>query len=109
MLVTLIAYLLYYLLVPTAIYFAFYYTRWHFAKPEFKGKRVLITGACSGIGEQLAKHFTVMGAAKVWLVSNRREELKRVAGLCQELAKKHGTTVETNCCTLDLNEEAKCL
>ncbi len=47
----------------------------------FKGKVVWITGASSGIGEALAKHFARTGSRLI-LSARRQDELKRVAGLC---------------------------
>src|SRR4029077_2254828 len=47
----------------------------------FRGKVVWITGASSGIGEALARHFAQAGSRLI-LSSRRKEELERVAGTC---------------------------
>lgn len=45
-----------FIVLALTAYFAYRYYRWNFAAPsEFYGKTVLITGASSGIGEELAK------------------------------------------------------
>jgi short-subunit dehydrogenase len=48
---------------------------------DFKGRRVWITGASSGIGEALAVAFHEAGA-KLILSARRADELKRVQTLC---------------------------
>lgn len=50
-------------------------------KPEFKGKLVWITGASSGIGEELTKRFASLGATVI-LSSRNEKELNRVKNLC---------------------------
>src|ERR1700674_5673892 len=49
----------------------------------FLGKVVWITGASSGIGEALARHFAHAGSRLI-LSSRRREELERVAKTCSD-------------------------
>ena len=51
------------------------------ASSVFRGKVVWITGASSGIGESLARHFANTGARLI-LSSRRKEELDRVAKAC---------------------------
>jgi dehydrogenase/reductase SDR family protein 7B len=48
---------------------------------SFRGKVVWITGASSGIGEALARHFAHAGSRLI-LSSRREDELKRVARIC---------------------------
>jgi short-subunit dehydrogenase len=48
---------------------------------DFKGRRIWITGASSGIGEALAVAFHQAGA-KLILSARREDELKRVQSLC---------------------------
>src|SRR5437899_2806693 len=48
------------------------------AHAYFRGKSVLVSGATSGIGEELAMHLAVSGA-KLTLVARRADELGRVA------------------------------
>jgi len=43
---------------------------------------VVVTGASSGIGEQLAKDFVALGAAKVVIAARRVDELERVKREC---------------------------
>jgi len=59
------------------------------AYPRLKGKRVLITGASSGIGEACARHFAHCGSDLV-LGARRAEKL---AALKKELEEKHGVTI----------------
>ncbi|MEW5741651.1 MAG: SDR family NAD(P)-dependent oxidoreductase [Myxococcota bacterium] len=56
----------------------------------------LVTGACSGIGKELARQLAALGYALV-LVSNRAAELQAVA---DELAEAHG--VKTHAVSMDL-------
>ncbi|XP_077150707.1 hydroxysteroid 11-beta-dehydrogenase 1-like protein A [Ranitomeya variabilis] len=49
-----------------------------------KGKRVLVTGSSSGIGEQIAYRFSEMGA-HVMLTARRAKQLQEVAKKCLEL------------------------
>lgn len=54
-----------------------------------KGKRVLITGASSGIGEACARRFAESGA-DLFLVARRED---RLAGMKKSLADTHGSDV----------------
>ena len=47
------------------------------------GKRVLITGASSGIGEQLAYEYARHGAS-VFITARREERMKQVRGILSE-------------------------
>ncbi|XP_062446092.1 hydroxysteroid 11-beta-dehydrogenase 1-like protein B [Rhea pennata] len=49
-----------------------------------RGKRVLVTGSSTGIGEQIAYEFSRLGA-HVILTARREEQLKQVAKKCQAL------------------------
>ena len=44
---------------------------------DIRNKRVLVTGASGGIGEQIAYHYAQLGA-KVLITARREAELKRV-------------------------------
>jgi FlaA1/EpsC-like NDP-sugar epimerase len=70
------------LLSVFAIYQAFHYNKWKSVKPNFSGKTILITGASSGIGENLALQFTAAGAKKLVLAARRISELERVKSAC---------------------------
>jgi dehydrogenase/reductase SDR family member 7B len=98
-----------YLLGSILTYHLLYALYWQCTRPNFRGKRVLITGASSGIGEALAKRIAELGAVKLWLVSRRKDQLERVAKICQEAAKAAGHKCETGVRTLDLNEKDSCL
>ncbi|XP_064633975.1 hydroxysteroid 11-beta-dehydrogenase 1-like protein B [Lineus longissimus] len=52
-----------------------------------RGKRVLVTGASTGIGEQLAYQYAGMGA-KVMVTARREDVLKKVVAKCKEISGK---------------------
>ncbi|CAC5401755.1 HSD11B1 [Mytilus coruscus] len=54
-----------------------------------KGKRVLITGASAGIGEQMAYHYAKMGA-NVIVTARREQKLQEVVARCKELGRPDG-------------------
>jgi short-subunit dehydrogenase len=66
--------------------------------PDLKGKRALVTGASSGLGDAFARKLAAAGADLV--VTARREE--RLSSLKKELEEKHGVTVDI--IPLDLSE-----
>lgn len=73
-----------YLLVLFAIYHLIKRIHWdYFVKPSFDGKVVFITGASSGIGEELAKQFVKLNAKTVIIAARRVAELERVKKECQ--------------------------
>lgn len=49
-----------------------------------KGKRIVITGASTGIGEQMAYHFAKMGA-NILVTARREHALQQVVGRCKEI------------------------
>ncbi|XP_053403022.1 hydroxysteroid 11-beta-dehydrogenase 1-like protein [Mercenaria mercenaria] len=54
-----------------------------FNPAELKGKRVFITGASTGIGEQLAYQFSKIGASVV-ITARRENKLKEVTEQCRK-------------------------
>ena len=54
---------------------------------DFTGKVVLVTGSSSGIGEGIAKLFSVLGA-NVVVTGRKEDQVKRVAQEVQELSPK---------------------
>ncbi|XP_050396363.1 hydroxysteroid 11-beta-dehydrogenase 1-like protein [Patella vulgata] len=60
-----------------------------FDPDNLKGKRVLITGASAGIGEQIAYHYAAFGA-KLMITSRRENVLQEVISNCRERGAKDG-------------------
>jgi short-subunit dehydrogenase len=54
------------------------------AKPDFRDQRIIITGASSGIGRELAHQLAALGA-RLALAARREQELRMVANECQEM------------------------
>jgi len=65
-------------------------------KSKFNNKRIWITGASSGIGEEIAKQLYSHGA-KVILSGRRGDELYRVRQLCLDLADCDIRTDDNSC------------
>ncbi len=66
---------------------------WYNARPRLAGippyrERVVILGASSGTGEQLALEYAARGCRQLVLVGRREEHLLRVKEKCKEAAKK---------------------
>ena len=82
-------YLLQLLVCLYLLQWALYQLYWHLlCQPTFAGKSVFITGASSGIGEELAKRFVGLGAKVVVLSARRVKELERVKEECERLMPK---------------------
>ncbi|MEE6493435.1 hypothetical protein FKM82_016831 [Ascaphus truei] len=64
--------------------FYFYSGRDVFEPAMLKGKRVLVTGASSGIGEQMAYHLAYMGS-HIMITARTEEKLKKVVTKCLQL------------------------
>ncbi|XP_006118820.1 11-beta-hydroxysteroid dehydrogenase 1 [Pelodiscus sinensis] len=64
-----------------AVYF---YSKEDFKPEMLRGKRVIITGASSGIGEQMAYHLAQMGA-HVLVTARTEAKLQKVVAQCLEL------------------------
>jgi len=61
----------------------------NFAKcePRYDGKTVLVTGASSGIGEQLAIDFIAKGAEKVIIAARSTDKLEKIKRECSDPSK----------------------
>ena len=94
-----------YLVLFIIVYHLFLKFKWSKIKPTFEGKTVLITGASSGIGEELAKQFVKLRASKVILASRRIPELQRVKDQCQIQFKNQ----EIEIAQMDLADPELCL
>ena len=60
-----------------------------FSLDDVKGKKVLVTGASTGIGEQLAYHYARLGADVV-VTARREKQLQQVCGHSKKLRKYFG-------------------
>ena len=67
------------LVVPRKVMWM-YYAR----QVTYEGKTILITGASSGIGEEMTKQALDLGASKVIIAARRVSELKRVKEECKD-------------------------
>ncbi|NXL94583.1 DHI1 dehydrogenase, partial [Alectura lathami] len=64
--------------------FCFYSARDNFKPEMLRGKRVIVTGASTGIGEQVAYHLARMGAHVV-VTARTEAKLQKVVERCREL------------------------
>ncbi|XP_054032426.1 11-beta-hydroxysteroid dehydrogenase 1 [Dryobates pubescens] len=64
--------------------FWFYAARENFRPEMLKGKRVIVTGASTGIGEQMAYHLARMGA-HILITARTEPKLQKVVEQCLEL------------------------
>ena len=94
------------IILPLIVLWMVYHSiRWHLASPDFTGKTALITGASSGIGEEIAKQMALLGTKKLILSSRRVAELERVKAECI----KAGSKSEIEVIPLDLSDPDECL
>ncbi|XP_074523827.1 hydroxysteroid 11-beta-dehydrogenase 1-like protein [Halichoeres trimaculatus] len=73
--------------VIVALCAAFFAVKWYspgFDAESLRGARVLVTGASTGIGEQLAYHYARFGA-QIVITARREKVLQQVAEKCQSL------------------------
>ena len=61
-----------------------WYLKGNFVPESVRGKKVVICGASTGIGEELAYQYAKLGA-QLLLVARREETLKKVVARCGEL------------------------
>lgn len=66
-----------------------YQCRDTFEEGSLRGKAVVVTGASSGIGEQMAYHYARMGA-KVLVTARTEQKLKKVIERCREVGQEKG-------------------
>jgi len=71
-------------------------------RKSYKGKIIIITGASSGIGEELAYQYSKEGA-KLVLAARRIEKLNNVVKKCQDLGAQQVISVQT-----DASKESDC-
>ena len=69
--------------IPLAVWYLSEISEWYTCLPRFDGLTVVVTGASSGIGEQMAKDFNSLGAKKVIIAARRVSELERVKKECR--------------------------
>ncbi|XP_076880559.1 hydroxysteroid 11-beta-dehydrogenase 1-like protein [Brachyhypopomus gauderio] len=68
----------------SAALIAFQWYEPYFSGESLKGARVLVTGASTGIGEQVAYHYAKLGA-QIVITARREHVLNKVAKKCQDL------------------------
>ncbi len=67
------------------------------------GKNVIITGASTGIGEQMAYHYARLGA-NIVITAWREQQLQKVIGKCRKIGNKNGEYDYISLDMLDQNE-----
>ena len=68
----------------------------------YEGKTILVTGASSGIGEQMVKLLAKLNAKKIIIAARRVQELERVKKECGD------TKSEIVIWPIDLSKPSKC-
>ncbi|XP_062868595.1 hydroxysteroid 11-beta-dehydrogenase 1-like protein [Trichomycterus rosablanca] len=67
-----------------AVFIALWWNGPTFTEESLKGARVMVTGASTGIGEQLAYHYARLGA-QIVITARREHVLKEVVKKCMDL------------------------
>ena len=82
-----------------AVLIAWYMTE-NFDPETVRGKKVVICGASTGIGEELAYQYAKLGA-QLLLVARREEVLKKVVARCRELGAQSANYVVADLSSLE--------
>ncbi|KAJ7392063.1 hypothetical protein OS493_015009 [Desmophyllum pertusum] len=77
-----------------------WYTKENFDPETVRGKKVVICGASTGIGEELAYQYAKLGA-QLLLVARREEALKKVVVRCGELGAQQANYVVADLSSLE--------
>ena len=77
-----------------------WYARNRFDPESLRGKKVVICGASTGIGEELAYQYARLGA-RILLVARREEELKKVVARCRSLGAQAANYVTADLTSLE--------
>ncbi|XP_068689136.1 11-beta-hydroxysteroid dehydrogenase 1-like isoform X2 [Montipora foliosa] len=77
-----------------------WYTRETFDPESLRGKKVVICGASTGIGEELAYQYAKLGA-QVLLVARREEELQKVVSKCGKLGAESANYIVADLSSLE--------
>ena len=77
-----------------------WYLKENFDPEIVRGKKVVICGASTGIGEELAYQYAKLGAQLV-LVARREEALKKVVAHCEELGAQNANYVVADLSSLE--------
>ncbi|KAJ7392062.1 hypothetical protein OS493_015008 [Desmophyllum pertusum] len=77
-----------------------WYTKENFDPESVRGKKVVICGASTGIGEELAYQYAKLGA-QLLLVARREEALKKVVVRCGELGAQQANYVVADLSSLE--------
>ncbi|XP_064641193.1 hydroxysteroid 11-beta-dehydrogenase 1-like protein [Lineus longissimus] len=82
--------------------------RWYdrFDPAMVKGKHVIVTGASTGIGEQIAYHYARMGASVV-VTARTEKKLQQVVKNCKEFGKGLGSSFHYVTADMERMEETK--
>lgn len=77
-----------------------WYTRETFDPESLRGKKVVICGASTGIGEELAYQYSKLGA-RILLVARREVELQKVVAHCGKLGAVTANYIVADLSTLE--------
>ena len=77
-----------------------WYTKENFDPETVRGKKVVICGASTGIGEELAYQYAKLGA-QLLLVARREEALIKVVARCGELGAQQANYVVADLSSLE--------